>query len=195
MTYTIAGVVGFLLFVLYDINSVLWRRKSLHCGFFAGNVLIIGATIMLIKRVWNEAFVSMGSVVWGLLALFFLGLLIYTLFFALPFGDTYQTMGGRPQVCSAGVYALCRHPGVLWFFFFYLFLGLSLHSLQLMGTGMVLSLCNLGYVILQDMWTFPRSLGGYEEYKKSTPFLIPTKGSIMACLTTLRQRGRKEHEV
>lgn len=195
MTYTIAGVVGFLLFVLYDINSVLWRRKSLHCGFFAGNVLIIGATIMLIKRVWNEAFVSMGSVLWGLLALFFLGLLIYTLFFALPFGDTYQTMDGRPQVCSAGVYALCRHPGVLWFFFFYLFLGLSLHSLQLVGTGMVLSLCNLWYVLLQDIWTFPRSLGGYEEYKKSTPFLIPTKGSIMACLTTLRQRGRKEHEV
>lgn len=186
MIYTIAGVVGFLLFVLYDLNSVLWKRKSLHYGFFAGNILLIGATIMLIKRVWNEAFLSMGAVICGLLAVCFLGLLIYTLFFALPFGETYQTLDGQPKVCSSGIYALCRHPGVLWFFFFYLFLGLSLHSLLLTMAGVVFSLCNLGYVILQDRWTFPKSLGGYGEYKEKTPFLIPNKKSVIACFTTLR---------
>ena len=42
--------------------------------------------------------------------------LIYTLFFALPFDETYAKQNNGRYVCDRGVYALCRHPGILCFF-------------------------------------------------------------------------------
>ena len=121
MTYTIAGVVGFLLFVLYDINSVLWRRKSLHCGFFAGNVLIIGATIMLIKRVWNEAFVSMVLSCGACWSLFLLGLLIYTLFLPCHLGIRIRPWAADPRSAARGCMPCAGIRGFCGFSFFICF--------------------------------------------------------------------------
>ncbi len=45
----------------------------------------------------------------------FLALLIYTLFFALPFEETYCEENKLRAAYTEGVYGLCRHPGVLWF--------------------------------------------------------------------------------
>ena len=54
----------------------------------------------------------------GIATIFFV-LLIYTLFFALPFDKTYQNESEKRMAYTEGVYALCRHPGVLWFIGFY----------------------------------------------------------------------------
>ena len=43
-------------------------------------------------------------------AILFLGLLIYTLFFALPFDETYVKENHERLAYTEGVYALCRHP-------------------------------------------------------------------------------------
>ena len=52
--------------------------------------------------------------------------------------------------------------------------------------------CNLGYVIFQDIWTFPKTFSDYEEYKEKTPFLIPDWKSIKACMASFAEgRGRK----
>ena len=34
------------------------------------------------------------------------------------------------------------------------------------------SLLNVGYIVLQDLYIFPRTFGNYGEYRKTTPFLI-----------------------
>ena len=51
----------------------------------------------------------------GIGAMCFLALLIYTLFFALPFEETYCEENRLRAAYTEGVYGLCRHPGVLWF--------------------------------------------------------------------------------
>ncbi|MEG0755259.1 MAG: hypothetical protein RR450_02585 [Oscillospiraceae bacterium] len=38
------------------------------------------------------------------------------------------------------------------------------------------------YVVIQDRYIFPKTLSGYADYQKTTPFLIPTPTSLRAML-------------
>lgn len=203
MVNVIWGVLGFLLFLLYDINSVTWKMKALHSSFAAGCILlVVGSTGLGYEALTAGGPAGIRDYILISLGVLNMFLLVYTLFFALPFKETYcsrEDVGDgnyrveeKSNVCDRGVYALCRHPGVLWFFFFFFFCGLGLHSSLFMTGGMIFSACNLGYVIFQDIWTFPKTFSDYEEYKKKTPFLIPDLRSIKACMASLAEgRGRR----
>lgn len=189
----VIGVAAFGLFMIYDVNTVIWKKKTLYLGFAAGCLSLVGATTFLVVSAWrNLEYVRMETIPCLAAGLFFLGALIYTLFFAIPFHDTYQEFKEEPKVCDTGVYGLCRHPGVLWFFFFYMFVGIGLRDMRLLTGGLLFSFCNLLYVILQDVWTFPKQFPGYDYYKKEVPFLIPTGKSIRRCADTMRQVQRGE---
>ncbi|HWT74288.1 MAG TPA: hypothetical protein VN258_06175 [Mobilitalea sp.] len=182
MIYIIMGIFAFVLFFLYDINSILLKNKLLYCCFFAGFILLSAATAGIIITSWASIridFIRLG--IYGGFAFVFFGLLIYTLFFALPFQDTYLDTQAPPKVCRNGVYALCRHPGVLWFAGFYIFLGLALGIPLLKTAAVLFSLLNLLYVFFQDRWTFMKNFNDYGEYKTAAPFLIPNIHSIMNC--------------
>lgn len=187
MGYLAAGAAAFGMYFLYDINSFTWKNRILHSFFLIGSLILFAATaVCVISAVERGAGQLWRYVVWGILALSQALLLIYTLFFALPFGETYVQVDGKPPVYKEGIYSLCRHPGVLWFFFLYLFLAL------MTGTGLMAAVCveysglNLLYVWFQDRVTFKRTLYGYEEYQRETPFLIPDRKSILTCIRFLR---------
>lgn len=191
MSYVFLGSLAFLFFMVYDINSVTKNYKFLHGGFFAGFILLISATLGIICSTISEIELDKGRViVFGLLAFIFLLLLIYTLFFALPFENTYVKTNSPPKTCRTGVYALSRHPGVLWFMGFYLFLWLALSGSLLLLAGILFSLLNLLYIILQDQWTFMKVFPDYSDYKKTTPFLFPTYKSLSRCMKTFRNERR-----
>ena len=82
-------------------------------------------------------------------------------------------------MCVGGVYALCRHPGVLWFAGLYVCLwaafGLPLwEAASLSGWNVLL-------VWFEDRCVFPAVLEGYDAYQQTTPFLLPNRRSIRAC--------------
>ena len=68
----------------------------------------------------------------------------------------------------------------------YLFLALAWGTGLIWGMAIVYSLLNVGYVIIQDSWTFPRTFDDYEGYRKRVPFLIPTAGSLKRAWDTRR---------
>lgn len=186
MIYIILGIVAFLLFVLYDVNSIILKHKLLYCCFFLGFLLLTVATIGIVIRSRDLIKIDIFRMgVFGALAVIFFFLLIYTLFFALPFKNTYIESKGPPKVCQSGVYALCRHPGVLWFMGFYAFIGLALMIPLLLIAAVVFSILNILYVLFQDRWTFIKSFDNYDKYKMDTPFLFPNMKSIKRCLKTL----------
>jgi protein-S-isoprenylcysteine O-methyltransferase Ste14 len=186
MFYIILGVVAYLFFFLYDINSIILKNHLLNCCFFAGVFLQISATAGIIFTSMDSIKINLYKTgAFGVFALLFLCLLIYTLFFALPFKDTYVTTGSPPKVCDCGVYALCRHPGVLWLIGFYAFLGLALQTTLMITLAAIFSILDLLYVIFQDRWTFVKYFSNYKEYKTDTPFLLPNLKSIKRCLQTL----------
>ena len=190
MSYLIIGSLAFLFFVLYDINSITIDHKLLRGGFLLGCVLLVTATAGIVYAALNGTDNGTGAyfartLIFSFLAFISFLLLVYTLFFAIPFRETYVTAKMQPEVCSTGVYALSRHPGVLWFMGFYLFLWLAFPNPLLLSGGILFSLLNLFYILLQDRWIFMKTFPGYREYKKSTPFLFPTYQSCRRCIKTL----------
>lgn len=178
MTGVVSGLIVFGLYFLYDYNSVRWKHWLPRRFFLTGSFFLMLATAA--QTVSAVRTVGMHRYSWLFLtgAVLFLGLLIYTLFFALPFEETYLNQNDKPCVYMEGMYALCRHPGVLWFFFFYLCLGLAFWPSGLLEVGLFYSGLNLLYVIVQDLWTFPNTFADYGLYKKKAPFLLPTRTSI-----------------
>lgn len=186
MLYLLVGVLAFALFFVYDINSVVFQNKLLSGCFILGVILLGGSTLGIV--VSSRALIQINAfdlILYGSLAVICFFLLIYTLFFALPFQETYLEQREAPKIYKAGMYALCRHPGVLWFIGFYLFLGLLFKLPLLTAAAIVYSLFNLFYVIFQDSWTFMKLFSDYALYKKETPFLLPSLESIKRCIQTI----------
>ena len=185
MGYILLGIGAFMLFTLYDINSVAMKQGLFKGSFFIGFfLLIISTTGIVMSSLDQLSIVGVCCNYFGVAALFLL-LLIYTLFMAIPFKETYVNAGKSTKACQHGVYALCRHPGALWFIGFYLFFWLALPSPLLLKAATIFSVLNIMYVIFQDRWTFMLTFENYSEYKKTTPFLIPNLGSIKRCVETI----------
>lgn len=176
--WTLLGCLSFCLFFLGDWNDWKWSLPGLRCCFPIGILLLTVATAHLAEP--GKTFLPIGiKAVFYLLGAGFLGLLIYTLFFALPAKEAYAQQGDRRQTLTNGIYALCRHPGVLWFTGLYLCLwavGVPL-SAVLLYCGLDLLL-----VVFEDFFVFPARLAGYDAYRQTTPFLLPNRGSLRACL-------------
>ena len=188
----ILGTVGFFLYFIYDINSIVFRNAIMQKLFAAGSLCVAISAVWGMKDVLSKgtrcpaAFIGFGT---G--SVFFLILLVYTLFFALPFGETYCEENKVRMAYTEGVYSLCRHPGVLWFAGLYFCLWGWSGELSKGGYFLTMIAWNYLYIIFQDLWTFPKTFSNYEEYKKTTPFLLPNKRSIEACFVWIKRRKRR----
>lgn len=183
------GALAFGLMVLSDYEQVLRGRRGAGMLFPLGGALLIAATAALLVRRWRTAPPGPGSLFWFAGSALMLLLLIYTLFFALPAGGssaaTAQKDELRPLV-DTGVFALCRHPGVLFLGGFYACLWGALGGWALGLAFVLFTLLDAAYAAWQGETVFPRSIRGYAAYRAATPRFIPTPGSLRRCLHTLR---------
>ena len=196
MLWIMLGCAAFVLFFFYDIAGATGRFYPFRIGFAAGCLLLLSSTAGLVwQGLWGRHIVWPVFFIFTLLAFLFLVLLVYTLFFALPFHDTYIHGTTAPSLCRSGVYALCRHPGVLWLSGFYLCLYAALGTRMLLAAFVVFTLFDIAYVVFQDRWSFPNQFPEYDDYRQSTPFLLPNVRSIRQCVRTWRVTGAGSHEV
>lgn len=165
------GLVAFILYFIYDINDITIRNRYIQKFFLLGSLVLFGRSILFLCAY------DFSVCVWIFLffACIFLALLIYTLFFALPFDETYVSQQEGRKAYSSGIYGICRHPGFWWFFFMFLFLGLALPGSGIMHFGLFCSFLNFLYICFQDFYVFPRTFVDYNEYKQRVPFLIPRR--------------------
>ena len=187
------GIGGFLLYLLYDVNSFTYRLRLLHGAFALGTLLVGAATALDLLEAWRLGALSgPGDAALLLAAGACLAALVYSLFFALPFQETYRQQEQGRHVYDGGVYALCRHPGILCFFGLYLCLGLAALPGGLLAHGLAFSLLDLAYAGFQDRVTFPKTFCDYEAYRKKAPFLIPTGDSIRRARQTWGRPASEE---
>ncbi len=174
----IMGIGAFAFFFLSDYNDWKLARRYLKWCFPAGAALLAVATGL--DAVRGEALLSgWPRGLFFMLAAAFGGLLVYTLFFALPTQASYACPGQERPVVTRGLYALCRHPGVLWFVGLYGCLWLAT-GVSFM-TAVLYSVLNFLLVLFEDRYVFPGRLAGYAAYSRVTPFLMPTAASFRAC--------------
>lgn len=193
MIYEIMGIAAFAAFGLYDVNSVIWKNRIADKLFFAGSAAV---TVSCVLAVYDAVTagkslmdippeIKTAALIAGVISVV---LLVYTLFFAIPFRDTYVDSdgAGKRTVCRNGMYALCRHPGVLWFTVAGICICIVFTTRDmLMFTGTV-CVMNVLYIMLQDKWTFIHTFSDYEDYRKETPFLIPRISGIVKCFGTMK---------
>ncbi|XMB85332.1 hypothetical protein RJG79_07840 [Mycoplasmatota bacterium WC44] len=184
------GIVGFVLLFIYEANQILWRKSFLKTFFTSGFVCIITATFIMALDGLSVIHVLSSSFFVGVFCfIIFFVLLIYTLFFSIPFTASYVEQFQQRSVYTQKMYALSRHPGVLWFIGVYWSLVLLFPTQSMIVLAVVLSTLNLVYVLIQDVWSFPKLFVDYQQYKNTTPFLIPSIKSILKTIQSYQ--GRK----
>ena len=190
------GFLGFALYLLYDIDSFTGLWKPLRLGFLLGTLLIGASTLLQLYAALRQgAFAGPWDSLLLALGLLSFTALIYCLFFALPFSETYTDPEQGRRVYTCGAYALCRHPGILCFFAMYLFWGLAALPTGFLWRGMAFSGLNLAYAWFQDRVTFPKTFCDYPDYRRKAPFLLPTAASFRRAVKTWGYPYEKEEEL
>ena len=185
MWWLVLGSLSFLIFLVYDFNQILLHKKY-FAPFFALGCVLLGVSTIALAFEGKKELTQTTVIFWGV-AFLFLFLLVYTLFFALPFQETY-VQGGAHQAYTQGVYALCRHPGALWLSGFYLFYWLAAGGKWLFYSWLAFTALDVAYVCIQDKVIFPKLFENYEKYRRTTPFLVPSGASLQKCLRHYRDR-------
>lgn len=181
MLYIVIGCLAFIFIYLFDINKIKRVHKAFNLTFAVGLLMLAFSTVAIL--LWEQPSFELplyAKIIFVLLALIALALQLAALFVSLPFKKTYVGLE-RNQVVDTGMYALSRHPGVICFFFIYLFLWLASGKMLLLWAGIIWTGLDILHVYIQDRWLFPPMLKGYEQYREKAPFLIPTKASIKRC--------------
>lgn len=184
MIYIITGCLAFVFFYIFDLNKIVFIHKNINLCFAVGGIVLVASTLGILLGDY-QSFDVPGwlASIFGLMALIALLLMLYSLFFALPFSKTYvATEPGR--LIDTGMWALCRHAGVLWFIFLYLFLWLASGKTMIMWAGIIWTFMDVIHVYVQDRWIFPKIFPDYDHYKTEVPFLIPNQKSIKKCMSS-----------
>ena len=183
-------LIGTVSFVPMAASDYLFLHKRAGGGgalFAIGCGLLCASTLRLF---WESSWVGLRRTSAVLIGLAFVSLLllVYSVFFAVKPRQEDQLScpaGMQPLVCR-GMYALCRHPGVLWLAAFYGFMALAWHSRQWLLAFLLFTLGDVLYVFYQDRCIFPYTIDRYGEYQKTTPFLIPTASSVREALASFK---------
>lgn len=183
------GALAFGMMALSDYAQVLRGKRGAGILFPLGGAFLALSTVVLAADAWRRHIHGGWSLVWAAGALVMLGLLVYTLFFALPAGGSSVTTADkdvlRPLV-NTGVFALCRHPGVLFLGGFYACLWGALGGWALGIAFFLFTALDAAYAAWQGARVFPRSIRDYAAYCAETPRFLPTLRSFRRCLHTLR---------
>jgi len=187
MIYIAMGAIGFTVIHLFDIVSLKRIPKAKPVTWALGSGLLIYSLVMIClapdKLLLPSWLTWLG---WGALGVS-LSLLVYSLFIKLPFQKTYVATGVGDKLVTTGVYALVRHPGVLWSTLFMLSLIPVSRSSLLLIAAPIFILLDILLVVIQDRFVFGRMFDGYDNYRQKTPMLLPNRRSVNAFLHSLRQ--------
>lgn len=178
----VLAVSAYALFFLYDMLNVRAPQARIANLLFPLSCVMVGVSTALMVWISKDYFALNGFSLVSLALAVACGIaMVIALFFSLP-KDTYTDPGQKRKAFKGGMYALCRHPGVLWYALMYVFLMLPMQNMAGWTICLVLVLGNVLYMLLQDFWTFPAVFVDYSEYKQKTPLFFPTPQSIAAWL-------------
>jgi protein-S-isoprenylcysteine O-methyltransferase Ste14 len=180
----LAGMGCFLLPLACDAADTCALRIVWWLCVLLGPLLYLGFALALLVDPWRLALPIGVRIVTGAAAAPFLILLVQSLLIEIR-GTGAGSARPRPLV-TTGTYALVRHPGVLWYLFFHLFLGIAAGSIPFLIAAPLWAGLNTAVAAVQDRFFFPRVFGApYDEYRRAVPFLIPSRASLRRCLATL----------
>jgi protein-S-isoprenylcysteine O-methyltransferase Ste14 len=153
---------------------------------FFGVLFVFASSINIILNGETYNIPMFVRVLSGIVAVAFLILLIYSVLI-----EVNKKRSEKEKLLTTGTYALSRHPGVIWFLFYYIFGSVLFANTEILVAGIIWSITNIIYVLLQEKLVFNKLFENYDKYRKTTPMLFPTIKSIKRFMTT-KSGGRNE---
>ena len=184
------GVLGFLMAYVFDWASLKQLSVIKQLAGIAAVCLLGYAIVMVCISPAKLQLPIFTKPLGGCLLLIFLPLLVYSLFIEIPFRSTYAKRGFGKKLITVGTYALVRHPGVIWLAFVFLSLILLFPSTTLFLAAIAWLALDVIHVALQEKQFFIKMFPGYHYYQQQTPFLIPNRQSLSACLKTIKPQAK-----
>lgn len=170
------GAVGFALLFLSDIFALrgIAARDPISAlsNVFSASALLVLAVAADPVQSFRER-PALSLLLAALLALFSV-LILKALFFS------FSSSGGA-LLCDTGLYALCRHPAAPLYSGLCLCLASFSAGAGVLAAALFFILLEFAAVAFEDIAVFPKTINGYDDYRRRTPFLIPTSESIRAC--------------
>lgn len=188
MKYIIIGICSFLIAYLFDFVSL--KKIPLAKLAIEGAVMLLGGYSTTMVYMQKEKFflpLYLSHLGWFLLVVCIF-LLFYSLFWEIPFRKTYALKGVGDKLIKTGTYALVRHPGVIWYALLLVALLLISRSKLFLIAAPIWIFMDILYAFIQEKFYFIKMFPGYEEYKKETPMLIPTRKSLASFLASFRKK-------
>lgn len=171
MIYVILGALGFVFLMLFDYSSMKNHITRKYVFGLLGIGLLTSNTLFIILEPTTISFSYVEKYSSLVLAIIFLALLIYSVFIEVG-SNTYEKMA-KPELITTGTYKLVRHPGVIWFFFTYLFASFYFENSLLFIAAIVWGLFNTIYTYFQEKLILVRIFDNYNDYIGTTPMFIP----------------------
>lgn len=188
MLYVLLGCLSFAPLYLFDRLKAIGAGRTAAPLFPVGCLGIFASTVGAFFSGQPRFVLPMGAALaCGTLAMLFAMMLLWALFFSLPFSRTY-VKGLGCAVVDTGLYALCRHPGVLFFGGLYLCVWLISGRDVMLLCALCMTACDILHVWVQDRRYFPKTIAGYDDYRQRVPFLIPNAASVRRCIQTLLKK-------
>jgi len=183
------GVLGFAVGICSDISvlkkwskfvpAICWLGVAILQGYAHPAIAFVSPQFPLsIPLIWIGWFCLVLGIV----------LLTYSLFLEIPFSKTYVKSEERKQLVHVGTYALTRHPGVLWYALLLIGLILASRSTWALVAAPIWFAMEVLWIWIEDRYIFEKTITGYDEYKRSTPMVVPTWASARRCWRTLALR-------
>jgi protein-S-isoprenylcysteine O-methyltransferase Ste14 len=185
MIYIILGIIGFSALFFHD-HAVVRGNMILRIIVLAIGSIILSFSLFALcfffeKIIIPPVFRPIGIVFSFLFILFG----IYSIIIEIPLKTRFKKNRNGEPLITNGTYALCRHPGVLWFSFTMLGLFLVFPSVIMLYSIPIWIASDILLVFLQERYYFNVIFGDkYGEYKKIVPFIIPNAKSIRVCIGT-----------
>ena len=180
MEFIILGVVGFGLMFGADLCGLhqrcVWRNLLAFFGF----AFVFGSSLYILLLGDTYRLPLFARIIAGVLSLMFLLLLIYSVLI-----EVNKKRDISEKLITTGTYALSRHPGVIWFAFYYIFGSIMFANVEILIAGIIWSIINIIYVLLQEKLVFNKMFENYDLYRETTPMLWPNVKSIKRCITTM----------
>ncbi len=180
------GALGFAIIHLCDIvalKKVPWAKPI---AWLSGGGLLAYASVMVCLSPEKLPLPGWLTYLGWPLLIISLSWLIYSLFINLPFGKTYIATGVGDRLITTGLYALVRHPWIHCFTVLLISLFLISGSRLWLAAAPVWLLFDTLLVVIQDRFFFGRMFKGYDDYRRTTPMLVPNRKSLSAFLSQLR---------
>jgi protein-S-isoprenylcysteine O-methyltransferase Ste14 len=187
MIYILAGILGHLTVQLSDVAAIKRLTAVKPIMWAAGSGLWLYSILMCALWPHKMLLPSWTTIAgWTLLgpSLLILG---RSLFISLPFCNTYITTGTTGRLVTTGLYSLVRHPWIYGYAPLMLSVLLISGSTLMLLAAPLLTTQTILTAVIQDRFVFNRMFPEYENYRRATPMLFPTRESVRLFMNSLRQ--------